>query len=548
MGKSTSVVRTGLLAVLLAMVGFSYSLATSNSDVASGEIAARALGSTLGSGNQIPLQFTNPLLAGPGSDRDLGDAVAGSALTRLIRAKGGVAPYTFSTAGTATTALTALKLQLFANGVLTTIGTQVGSSLPGPFRFAVTVKDSFGTVPHSVTENFRLTFTNTTQFRFSVDSIPSAVQFQPYSTPLSVINGKPSIKFTTSGLAGTGLALSSTGVVYGVPVASTTLTFSVTATDANGKLAAGRSGTGTSQSFTLTVSSNKNLAGVIAATSITVKTGFGTSKDSVAYKGVVNLGAELISSLSGKDLSFRIGSYTGPTAIFNDKGAAVTTRGLVPAVKASVKKFGLAAITISKDTINLGAISGSTINLPVEVRFGDLSIGSEFLQFAVKTNNKGGTTLTYKGGAQGDLGGSAQLLKVQGADDKAATGDAWKVAFIGRFPLTLSVASATAADIAIGSNYINSIQLTNKNGKLTAKGDKKTPVISQFSLDTVKGKGSYTTGVLTKTLTTIPLASAPGTAQAFFATGITLGNGATVNAGVTSSLAIFANRNRWSSR
>lgn len=554
MGKSTSVVRTGLLAVLLAMVGFSYSLATSNSDVASGEVAARALGSTLGSAGQVPLQYTNPFVAGPGSDRDLGDAVAGSALTRLIRAKGGVAPYTFSTAGTATTALTALKLQLLSNGLLTTIGTAVGSALPGPFIFAVTVKDSFGTAPHSVTENFRLTFTNTTLFRFSMDSLPSGVQFQPYAATIATINGKGPVTFTATGLSGTGLGLSTDGSLYGVPVAATTLTITVTATDANNKKAAARNGTGTSQTFVITVSANKTLASVFSVTTMTVKAGFpksraGVGADGVMCKGVANLGAEGIAALSGKAFGFRVGSYTGPTANFDGKGNALTARGLVPAVKASVKKFGLVNITISKDVINLGTITGSTVNLPVEVILGDAVIGTEFLQFAVKTSNKGGVTLTYKGGAQSDLGGSAQLLKVQGADDRGATGDAWKVSFTGRFPLALSAASATAADIAIGSNYINTVQLTNKNGKLSAKGDKKTPVIAAFSLDTVKGKGSYTTGVLPKTLTTIPLAGASsGTPQAFFATGITLGAGTTVNAGVISSLAIFPKRTAWHSQ
>src|SRR6185295_10568301 len=109
MSKTTSMTRTGLLAVLMAMVGFSYSLATSLTDDGTDAGAApRAVGTT------IPLDFANPFVAGVGSDRDLGDAVAGSALTRLVRAKGGVPPYSF-TAGTLT-AFSQNSLKLLTNG------------------------------------------------------------------------------------------------------------------------------------------------------------------------------------------------------------------------------------------------------------------------------------------------------------------------------------------------------------------------------------------------------------------------------------------------
>jgi hypothetical protein len=98
MFKTFSTARTGLLAILLAMVGFSYSLATSNSDAECVQTAPRAVGT------QPPLAFTNPF-ATASTDRDLGDAVAGSALSRLVRAKGGIAPYSFSAGTTATNGL-----------------------------------------------------------------------------------------------------------------------------------------------------------------------------------------------------------------------------------------------------------------------------------------------------------------------------------------------------------------------------------------------------------------------------------------------------------
>ena len=553
MTKTTSMARTGLLAVLLAMVGFSYSLATSNSSDAEGvETAPRAVGSV------PPLAFANPFVTAS-TDRDLGDAVAGSALTRLVRAKGGIPPYTFTAAGTATqgltnvaTTLAAAQIQLLANGILTQVGTQVSPSIPqGPFRFQVTVKDSFGTAPHKVTETFRLTFVTTTQFRFARDTLPDGYQYTPYSAQVPTINGKPAIAYTVSGtgLVGTGLGLSKDGVLYGVPI-KPSVTFTAVATDANNKLAAGRTGTGNSQTFTIVFAANKKLASTISATKITVKTGFPSDKKNVgtggvAYKGIADLGAESISSLSGKAFNIRIGTYTGPITTFDGNGNANSAKKLVPAVKVSLKKLGVLSATITKDAVNVGTISGSTVQLPVEIRLGDAVIGSEYLTFTVKANAKGGNTLTYKGDVSNDTAGSAQLLKVQGADDKAGTGDSWKVAFLGRFPASL-LGSPTSVNVSIGTNYSNTVTLTNKNGKLTGKGSNKSPVVSQFSLDTTKnGKGSYTTGVLSKSVTTgtgIPQASTG--AAVFFATNLTFSGGA----GMDGSLALFAKKTKWASQ
>ncbi|HLX63575.1 MAG TPA: hypothetical protein VKX17_20060 [Planctomycetota bacterium] len=558
MSKSTSMTRVGLLAVLLAMLGFSYSLATSNSEDAAGEsVAARAVGTN------PPLNFANPFVGGVvGNDRDLGDAVAGSALTRLVRAKGGIAPYTFTAAGTAVqgippvaTTLSVAQLQLLSDGILTQVGTQCSPAIKaGPFRFQVTVKDSFGTAPHTKTETFRLTFIGSTQFRFASTTLSDGVQFRPYSDVAATINGKGPIKYklVSSIPTSMGLGVAADGAVFGVPTVSGTVTLVVSATDANGKLAANRLGVGTNQTYTLNVTAGKSLSSLISASSITIKSGFGTDskgvgKDGVAFKGIADLGAEAITTLSGKNLNIRIGAYTGPVASFDGKGNANTAKGVTPTVKASVKKFGLTTITITKDTVIPATLTGlTTIQLPVEVRLGDAVIGSEFLTFSIKTG-KTGATLTYKGDVTNDSAGSAQLLKVVGADDKAGTGDAWKVTFLGRFPSSV-LGSPVSATVAIGSNFTNTVQLTNKNGKLTGKGSNKSPVVSAFSLDTTKkGAGSYTTGVLPSSATTgtgIPQASTAPTTQVFFASTVTFSTGA----GFDGSLAIFPKGKKWGSQ
>src|ERR1043165_9956466 len=354
MSKMTSMTRTGLLAALLAMVGFSYSLATSiTEDAASDEVSARAVGTT------IPLDFANPFVAGPGSDRDLGDAVAGSALTRLVRAKGGVPPYTF-TAGTLT-AFSQNSLKLLTNGILTTIGTAVAKGLPTPFRFAVTVKDGFGTNPHTKTENFRLTFVSSSQFRFATSQLSDGHYYHAYSDQLQVINGKPPYTFTASAvtfngvpvtsLEKVGFSLSKDGAVFGVPVPQGTvpnpniagvITFVATATDASNNKAASRLGVGTSQVITVHIGASTIINSTVLATAMTIKAGT-PGKDSIAYKGITNINGEAISALNGLAFNFRVGPYTAPTVVFDAKGNAKSARAAIPVVAGSVKKIGRAS-------------------------------------------------------------------------------------------------------------------------------------------------------------------------------------------------------------
>jgi len=578
MTKTTSMARTGLLAVLLAMVGFSYSLATSNSSATSStSVPFAAVGSN--PLTSVPLAFANPFVTNS-TNRDLGDAVAGSALTRLVRAKGGVPPYAFTTAGTATSLLTTASLQLLNSGILTTIGSGVsstpfgaGKGNSGPFIFAVTCKDSFGTNPHSVTEAFQLTFVTTNIFRFATTAVADGTQYQAYVGQLNTINGDrvnsakavvgPTYSIDPKFPLPTGLSVSNDGVVYGVPTVSGNLTFRAIAVDANGKPAASRDGSTTGQVYTIKIAKNGSLASVISAGTITVKTGFAKSKagvgaDGIAYKGVANLGATSIAALSGSNLTIRVGTYTSPATAFDGKGNAVTPKAkpaTVPNIKGSVKKGGVLNIAITKESINFSTALTSqpaTILLPVEVRVGTAAIGSESLTFTAKYG-KTGATLTYKGDSASDTGGSGQLLGVVGSDDKKVVGDAWKALFLARFPTgLLGTSTVDSVDVAIGQSSINNASITTKGTKLTAKGSVKNgdPIIA-FSLDNKQGKGSLTTGALLTTATGIPTAAVAATktgVTTFFPLGLGFNSGKTPLFGITSSLFIVPNRTKWSSQ
>lgn len=556
MNRATSFTRTGLLAVLMAMVGFSYALATSNSsNFSSGETASNDLAERAASGvynkpgGNIPLSFANPFCTEGSTDRDLGDATFGSALTRLVRAKGGVAPYKFTS--DAGTELAGLKLLL--NGILTGTPTGTAPTIGSTqVRFNVTVFDSFGSNAKK-TEKFRLTYFATSQFRFAHDKLSDGVQFTSFSDSLYVINGVGA-KFTTTGtaLSDLGLNLSSDGAVYGTPLKAGTFTFVATATK-GGNTAAGRNGSGNSQTITIKITGSKSLQSLISATSITIKSGNGSDKkgvgrDSIQYKGVANVPLASLSDLSG-DVSIRVGTYSSPSGVtFSGKGKATSAKGVIPAVKASVSSSGGISIGVSKDTIVTGAASGSTAKLAVEVRLGNATVASELLTFAIKSGKNGAVTLTYKASASSDLSGSFLLTSVQGADDKGATGDAWKASFVGRTPGADATfkPDTSSVDVSIGSGFASFITLGGKGTKVSGKGDKKGPNIATFSLDSKSGKGAFSTGVLPSSSTGIVSASKqPSGVGNAFSVNMTFGQ---TGFSFDGALAISASKNKWSSK
>lgn len=559
---SSSYTRTGLLAVLLAMVGFSYALATSYSGGDAGEASDRDARATFGTapGKSVPLDFANPFCTEGSKDRDLGDAVSSAAgsvggfIFRLVRAKGGVAPYTFTSKDAQLASAGTLgTLKLLANGILS--GNLNVAAIPAlgstAIRFDCTVTDASIGSGLSKTEKFRLSFFNTTKFRFAVDKLSDGALFNSYSEVVSVINGSDTpIKFTAgnvkldgtgqaNGLEDVGLNLNSDGSIYGIPLKSGTLTFECTATSKGGTKAAGRNGTGSLQVITIKLLGSKILGSIIAASSITIKTGFGAGKDSVSYKGNVNAENIALSAFSGKTLNFRVAGYSAPTATFDSKGKAKGA-SKAPAVSGAVSTKGSLTYKVSKDTIDLGT---NSTRLSVEFRIGENIIASETLNFTSKPA-KSGRTLTYKAGP-GDTDGSFLLTSVTGADDKAGTGDTWKASFIARIPTAGFTIDTSKVAVSIGSGYGQDLTLGTKGTKSTAKGDKKGENVATFSMDTKSGKGAFSTGLLTSAKTGIPTAGKSTTKKDIFAVNMTFGS-ATGNA-FQGSLGINAVKTKWTS-
>src|SRR5689334_16540286 len=93
MYKRVSHARAVLMGLLFAMVGFTYSLASSRSvDAAAGSAGSRGVGTA-------PLRFLNNI---SGGCRDLGDVTLGSFVTRYARASGGIGALTYTSTRTPT--------------------------------------------------------------------------------------------------------------------------------------------------------------------------------------------------------------------------------------------------------------------------------------------------------------------------------------------------------------------------------------------------------------------------------------------------------------
>jgi hypothetical protein len=532
MSKQVSQTRAVLMGLLFALVGFSYAIATSSSRAVSDDAGSRIVGSA-------PLRFTNPLVGGV---RDLGIAATGSAVTRYARATGGVRPYKFTSSGTpslaSAIATSNAQLELLLNGCLSG---SLGNLPAGALTFNITVTDSKGTQPNSVTELFRLTLDNSGVFKFAQSQLSEGVQFQPYFDKLEVINGNTPITFSAStitlnGVAQTsmeavGLSLSSTdGQVFGKPIVSGTLSFLARAVDARGNAALNTAGTAANQTVTITLTSGITVGSDVVITKATVKLS-AAGKESIDISGMINLAGRRVSDFSGESIEVRIGGYdssdvaTIAAARFDAKGKLSSAKGTkTDVIKASISSKGQLKIKISKATIaaRLGTVSGATANLAVGIKVGDMIASAAFLQFSIKgTAPK--QSLSYSIGKNSDPGGEFILTKVQGKDTKGGTTTAFKIDFLALAPGNTNYGNPTSASVAIGDNFTDSVTVETNGTKVknTDKPAKTAAEVLKLTADGAKGKGSVTTGPLSPASTNIMQAGTSTATGRFLAMGLT---------------------------
>jgi len=553
------------MGLLLAMVGFSYAIATTTDGGtrAGFGVGGRALGTTGLSG--VALQFTNVPILNDGS-RDLGDVSAGSSFVRYARAKGGVPPYRFTSSSVAGFSQAFSSAFPTANSFTPEIllsGKILGSSISafalGAVKFQITVADSSGgTNATTKTDNFTITVVSANVFRFAVSALPTGVRFRPYLGIADVVGGNPDARVfsatiksavvptgTTIGanakLSVIGLEISTTdGTVFGKPTVPGTFVINVVCQDKDtGKFYAGRNGTGTSQDMGLIIDDNTIVSGDTMATKITIKGNTSLTQkkptDSISYSGLSNLNGIPLSLLSGSVIDLRIGRYRSPTRVvagvnefaLNDKGKTgkASDKNAVPTLKASVAKTGKTKITIAKETFGTvfdpaNLVDKGTVTLPVSLVVGDAISGTEVLVFSVKSKN-GKYTLTYSQGKSANVAGGFMITKISGKDGKDTPTDSWKIAFVA-VPFTAGSVTTPAANfggpnksdkatVSIGRGFTNSIAVIESDKGVVKQNNKrkaKDPVeqVLAIGMKAKTGKSSLTTNGISAASTAIPTA------------------------------------------
>jgi hypothetical protein len=561
--------RTVVLSLVLSAIGFSYALATGGSRSTE---QSRAL---QGAPPLAPLNFTNPFF-GATPNRDMGDAVPGGVLRRYVRAKGGIPPYKF-TADVLPNALSLGKGGLFTTPVTNKLRPVLPANFAtGAVSFMTTVACRGTTDKH--TEPFQLNVVSDIRFRFAIGpSLNEAVQFRKYVDKLDVLNPKPPLTYALTGsvllngvaqpdLASLGLALTKReGVVYGQPIKSGTITFTVSCTDANGNAALARDGSGPNQTVIIKVDPNTVFATDTLCDTISVKAG--KSGTTVTYKGLMNLNGPL-SSLAGKPVSVRLGNYSSPEAFFDDTGNATnligkngkaTVDGDPTIITAKVSSSGALSITVTNadlgitDALDLPVRRGSSalpdiIGGRSTVVGGD--VGDTSIEQTVSVSSSSSSSLSLNG-ANSAAGAFLVINTVSGRDDRTGAGDRWRVTFVANPPTGTDLTKVTSAQVSVG-NLANTLPATARSTSITARAAVTSTTrnaVTSFSLTTKSLKGSYNTTFLDATATGIPVSgTAFSGANPDYPTQVVLtdsaGNPLYAGAG---AVTIFPKRNSWTS-
>lgn len=562
----------GVLAGLTCgLIGFSYAIATSNRSTP--ESLPVATGRSLSSN----LNFANARL--PNGNRDLGDAVVGSAcFVRTIGVIGGIPPYTFSVTsnsnGLAADNLALVSLPLVGLFGTTTGGVIPNSASPGQLTFGVSAVDS---VSSNANTGFTLNIlSGQNQFRFALTQLNDALQYRDYQCALPVINGRPPYNFavvsgsviaggkTQPSLQAVGLSLTADGMVVGQPTVAGSVSFSAACTDATGAFARSRDGSVTNQLVTFNVFANVVVSNTVVVTAFSASGDTSTGgKDKASLSAQLNLNGQSVSSLKGP-ITFRLGNAVIATGT-GSKGKFALLKGggatKAASVKASINANGQLKATFSNQSFGTRNAFGGiqTFNtIPIQVVVGNVVDGMSVISANAKPQKSTKFSMKYKlgtipkGGTSGTLAGAFIITSVAGKDDTkggknstAGTRDAWRVSFIAVPPSGTSFNNVgTSATIIVGTKFsdtesVSSGKGTVKTGKIDAKSINK---ITKLQMSD-KGKGGYQTGGLDASLTGISLAGS-STKNINYATEIDLGT----KYGGTGVMAIFPRKSQWSSK
>jgi hypothetical protein len=280
----------------------------------------------------------------------LPSGTAGTAYNQTLSASGGIVPYSFAV----TAGVLPAGLSLAADGTLSGTPTEADT-----FNFTVTVSDSTGGSGPS-TQNVPYTLTIASpSLTVAPGSLPNGTAGTSYSQTLTASGGiAPYSYAVTAGSLPGGLTLSSGGILAGVPTASGTFNFTVTATDSTG----GTAGSG-SQGYSLTIQLPTLVLAPAAVPGGTAGTAYSqvitASGGTVPYTyslsaGALPNGVTLASDGTISGTPTEAGSFGFTVAVAD----ATTGTGPASATQSYTLVVGLPTLTLNPLTLANGAAGG----------------------------------------------------------------------------------------------------------------------------------------------------------------------------------------------
>ncbi len=317
--------------------------------------------STLTAGLEERLLLTGITL----SPTTLPNDTVGRAYDQSVTATGGTAPYSYTiSTGTLPGGLSLNS----ATGEITGTPTTTGAD-----NFTITATDST-----NATANQSYTVDINAAIAFTTTNLPTATIEASYSQQLAATGGTGTLTYTvTNSSLPTGLTLSSTGLISGLPTVAASSTFTVTATDTTGASASEIYTLGVNATtFTIATTTLPNVANGAAYSQQLTTTGATGSVTYAVTTGTLPTGLSLSATglISGTATAAGTFSFT-VTATDGDHDTATQPYSIVVSPAITFTTTSLPATTLGTAYNQQVAATGGTGTLTYSVSSGTLPTG-----------------------------------------------------------------------------------------------------------------------------------------------------------------------------
>lgn len=439
---------------------------------------------------------------------DLGDAAPGERIERVMHVAGGLKPYRFSSGNLRTLLIDEFGDDPDANPdfiSITDAGVVTGilDGVSGELFFDVSVVDAGGAVILAV---FRINFVDEFDLRFAQENLAGAQLGLNYATRIQTLGGdlnfdtfESTARFNVvpdsidlggqalDQLTEIGLTLSADGTLYGRPLQTGTLTFSVHAEDATDTEALSFAGGVGDQTFTVEIEDMAFAGSTFYCDGCIIRGTLARSgRDSIQVRGMADFAGQLLANLAGTPITLRVGAGRNRdgtpcgrtfSAVLDARGNAkkivpddpFTDENEAYSFRATVRANGRVSLNVTGtdlyEAVNADTLIEEPLNTVVlEVAFGN-ALHCEAVSALTKVTQNP-YQLVYFLAAKGEQGqplaGIFQTWKLKGRDIGQFVGNrgtAWTIFFSAapRFGIDGSdLTGSGSATFRIGRNYDSS--------------------------------------------------------------------------------------------